>query len=375
MPRTSSTWLFSFGLALLAVAPRPLAARPSICLPPVFDGGQRIHPQTPSVFWLELLLRQHELCWRTPARPDELRVVLAGNSAIYGFPLPVEKSIAFLLNRDFAARGVPAHVYNLAYVTTYQLKDAVILHEALDYEPDVIVYPLTLSEFHHVAPILWAGLSELFVSNRDTVASFRADPPAGLGEPFRAYRAEYEPRLPRRLFMHLRETGTFLRLAVRRNAEWLSERLGSPVPGPPTPKMTGRQSRYNCGATKRKFSTHFSDWWTWNILAYLEQIRRSRGVEVVVVNWPVAHEPVADCYNVRYPANAMARFNAWLRDEAAARGLHYVDLHDLLPSDAFLDSLHVGADGHRQVAEQLERALAPLLEEMARERASGPARR
>ena len=50
-----------------------------------------------------------------------------------------------------------------------------------------------------------------------------------------------------------------------------------------------------------------------------------------------------------------------LRD--GMRGLGYVDLHDLLPPELFVDSLHVTAEGHHRIAEQL----APVVETMLRD--------
>ncbi len=366
MRRRSSTWLFSVGLALLATA-TPVAATSRLCLPPIFDGGRRLHPlPSPRVQWLQLLLRQHELCWRRPTQPDELRVVLGGNSAMFGFPLPVEETFADVLNRDFAAQGVPAHVYNLGYVNTYQLKDAVILHESLAYAPDVILYPITLAEFVHAAPIVWPSLIQFFASNSGALATILGESPAGLGEPFEAYRSVAERELPEESrFARFQEAGLMLRIAASRNADWLADRLGARVPRLPV-RTTGRQLSYDCAATHRDFTWQYDDWSTWNILAYLEQLEREHGVEVIVVNWPVAHEPVDDCYNVRYPAADFARYDDFLRDETAKRGLRYIDLHDMLPSDAFLDSLHVSAEGHRQIAERLDTILAPEFRELAR---------
>jgi lysophospholipase L1-like esterase len=89
---------------------------------------------------------------------------------------------------------------------------------------------------------------------------------------------------------------------------------------------------------------------------------------VVVINWPVAHEPVDGCYNVRYPAPALAAYNAWLREETAARGLRYVDLHDLLPPERFLDSVHVTAAGQAEIADRLVEAVEPVVAEVAARR-------
>src|SRR6185503_4423070 len=85
---------------MLAAAAAPAGATPRLCLPPAFDGGQRLFSlPSPYVFWLAPLLRQHELCWRRPASPDERRIVLIGNSAVYGYPLEAERTMSAVLNQ------------------------------------------------------------------------------------------------------------------------------------------------------------------------------------------------------------------------------------------------------------------------------------
>jgi hypothetical protein len=368
MRRSSSTWLFSACLALGGVAVPAAAARSRWCLPPVFEEGRRLGSlPNPGIFWLELLLRQHELCWRTSRRPGEIRVVLAGNSSVYGFPLPVKKTFGHLVNRDFAHRGVPAHLFNLGFAATYQLKDALVIHEALRYDPDVILYPVTLAEFHHVAPVLLRHVHQFFDSNIAALAALVVDLPPGLEEVLTRYRVVLEVHRSLLGWLdHLKESGEFLRRVVQRHARSLAPRVNPP--SAPV-QSVGRQTTYDCPARMADFSQEFSGWQSWNILAYLEYVRNTRGVDVMVVNWPVAHEPVGDCYNVRYPAAAFAEYNTWLREETAARGLRYVDLHDLLPPRAFLDSLHVGPSGHRQIADRLATALAPWLSDMLGRRA------
>src|SRR5689334_2010898 len=110
------------------------------CLPPVFERGERLHGLPgPSVFWLELLLRQHEVCRREV--PGEVRIFLTGSSSVFGFPFPSKQTFAHRLNDSFAATGVPAHVFNLAFVNPYQVRDAVIISEARRFKPDILLYP------------------------------------------------------------------------------------------------------------------------------------------------------------------------------------------------------------------------------------------
>jgi hypothetical protein len=297
-------------------------------------------------------------------------VILGGNSAVFGYPLPVEQTFGHLLNDRFAATDVPAHVFNLGFDMPYQLKDAIIVHDALAYAPDVILYPVTLDEYAHYAPSLFPALIRFFDMNGPSVAALLAAPPPTLAEPLEAYRPCAERgNAVARDFGRFEEAGDFMRLVVVRSAERIGVHLGVPAPVP-RGLTAGRQAKYDCQETLARFARQYDGWREWDILAYLEELRRTRGIEVVVVNWPIAHEPVDQCYNVRYGARELAEFNDWLRADAARRGLRYIDLHDLLLPEEFLDSVHVSAEGHRRIAERLQHELIPLLRAMAARRAA-----
>ncbi len=277
----SSTTALLFALALagaLAAGARRAEARPWLCLPPVFEGGQRLQPLTPPhIFWLPLLLRQHELCWRPLLRPAERRIVLLGNSAVLGFPLDVEKTFGGLLNRHFAERGIPAHLYNLGFVTTYQVRDVLILHEALAYKPDVIVYPLSLDDLAHIAPMPYAMLVQFFDSNRAAMSELIADPPPGLEEPFRLYGKYFlEHPDPAAAVESLREVGAFLRATARAGAEWFFQRFNSPLP-PFDPGKRKRKMKYDCSDTEWKTATNLSNWEKWNVLVVPAGAAREAG--------------------------------------------------------------------------------------------------
>ena len=370
MRRASSTSRFSAGLlALCFVVGGPAAAalgRPFPCLPPVFDGGQRLHDvPIPRIHWFQILLRQHELCWRRPARRGEVRVELFGNSSVFGFPLPVEQTFAHVLNQSFAANGTPAHVFNLASLYTCQLRDAALMHDAVRYDPDLILYPVTLADFVHGIPGPGEGL--FLNENLDTVSALLADPPPGLAEPLEMYRDMAEAAEPIAWWelRQLKQLGPFFRTGAALYAVSIVRSLAA-EPARRQLRTLGRQTQYDCELTKDQFGVEFDHWRSWNILAYLEELHRSRGVEVLVVNWPVAHEPVGDCYNVRYPNAGLAEFRDWVREETRARGLAHLDLQDLLPADEFIDSLHVTAAGHARIAA----ALGPIVRTVAARRAT-----
>jgi hypothetical protein len=344
-------------LLLLITAPAAYGAR--LCLPPVFDGGQRLHGLDPvKVLWLDPLLRQHELCWRDV--PDEVRIVVLGNSAIYGFPLPVEQSFAARANARFDAEGTPAHLFNTAWVFTYFLKDAVILDRVLAYRPDVIVYAVTLADMAHMAPPPFPPLVDFLRDNADAVEAMAAAQPPGLADPLDRVAQRLDP-LPSWQAVRDRQDNiaNYLRSALRQQARALAATFGAP-PALPQPKTLGHRG-YDCAKVETQDAMLYPDWQTWNLLSELAAIRARSGQAVLVVNWPVAHEPKDDCYNPRYTAARLAEFNAWMAAETTRLDLPYLDLGDLLPPREFLDSLHVSPAGHQLIADRVAAALAPII--------------
>lgn len=376
MPRSSFTWLFSFLLLATAACGAYAEARPTFCLPPIFEGGQRLHElPAPSVGWLEPLLRQHEVCWRSPARPDELRIFLYGNSAVFGFPLPVGETIGQLLNQHFVRAGIPAHVFNLAFVATSEIKDALIIHESLKYQADVIVYAMTLDDLNTENPKIFARLrtkmagasvmAQLVEANGPALVRFAAEHTAGLSDPVEMYASFSDSSVHHPFASDLRQVGALVRTAVRIQAQRVRSYLFGETSAP-TVSTRGRQTSYDCAETKRLLAFNYNHWKEWNILAYLQQIQQTTGVTILIVNWPAAHEPVDDCYNVRYSNAALEDYDRWLREETRARGLRYADLHTLLAANEFFDSVHVTVAGQQKIANWVALSLDPILRERAK---------
>jgi hypothetical protein len=374
MPRRSSTWrsehrcahraLLVLLAGLAATVPRPAAAAPRWCLPGLFEEGARLHPiPAPEVFWLDPLLRQHVLCRHARDRPQEQRVLVLGSSGPFGYPLPASQAAPAELDRLLVADGLPARAFNLGFVNTYQLRDAFIARAALAYDPAVIVYPLTIAEFQHVAPAVYPPLIEFFKDNAGALEALVSNPLPGLVDPILRY-GLWLSGIPRTdlVTARLRQVGAVSRALVRAVGEDGIRRATGRFDGPPPPTLQPMPS-YDCAATLAAEEKDRA-WRTWDILAYLEELQRTRGIDVVVVHWPLNHQPSGACYDQRVSDARLAQFLEWLKADTAERGLAYVDLHDLLRPDEFLDSLHLTAEGNRRVAA----ALAPAVENVVRRR-------
>lgn len=84
-----------------------------------------------------------------PKPEDEFRMILIGDSATWGTLLQPQETLSGIINdADLTScDGRTVRAYNLAYPTLSVTKDLMILEQALTYEPDLIVWPVTLQSF------------------------------------------------------------------------------------------------------------------------------------------------------------------------------------------------------------------------------------
>ena len=101
-----------------------------------------------SLYDLEAMFASHEINGnQKPA--DEFRIILIGDSATWGTLLEPQDTLSGLINADGLATsdGRPVRAYNLAYPSMSLAKDLMILEKAMTYEPDLIIWPVTLQSF------------------------------------------------------------------------------------------------------------------------------------------------------------------------------------------------------------------------------------
>ncbi len=100
---------------------------------------------------LEALFASHELTGG--AKPeDEYRVLVIGDSSVWGYLLRPEDTLSGNLSAGGYVTDDGRHVraYNLGYPITSLLKDVMILDEAMRYEPDFVLWLVTLEAMPEV---------------------------------------------------------------------------------------------------------------------------------------------------------------------------------------------------------------------------------
>src|SRR5918995_1733064 len=87
----------------------------------------------------------HVISGRKPK--DEFRLILLGDSATWGISVQAEETLSEQINQMQikTCDGRNVRVYNLGYPMPFLMRDVLILDKAMEYEPDMVLWLITLS--------------------------------------------------------------------------------------------------------------------------------------------------------------------------------------------------------------------------------------
>lgn len=123
---------------------------------------------------LNAMFASHDISAAQEKTPDELRVVLIGDSSLWGTLLKPDETVAARLDGQTVTidgQVKTVNAYNLGYPTMSLTKDLLILRRALAFDPDLIVWTMTMESFpvekQLTVPIVAANLDEVAKIVRD----------------------------------------------------------------------------------------------------------------------------------------------------------------------------------------------------------------
>lgn len=291
-----------------------------------------------------------------PRRGNEFRVVLLGDSSVWGFLLRPDETLAAALNNMAltAGDGRDIHVYNLGYPEMSLFKDLLLLDRALAYQPDLIVWLVTLESF---APER---------QSTPTLARNNADAARRL---MAAYDLDLDGRdtavepslLSRTIAGRRRELADWLRYQLYGFA-WAATGIDQVYPEAYTP----RASDFEADISWHDFTAP-RDFAAANIAfpVLAAGIERAGDTPLLLVNEPmfISGGQNSDLrYNFWYPRWAYDRYRDLLYDEAQTADVPLLDLWDRIAPAEFTDSpVHLTPAGTRELA----RLLAPAIQREA----------
>ena len=299
-----------------------------------------------SLYNLDAMLASHAIA--QPKGPNEYRVVVVGDSSVWGFLLPNEHTMTAYLNA--AGHSLPdgrqVRTYNLGYPILSVTKDLLLLSRLDAYRPDLVVWLVTLESFpadkQLFPPLVQNNAPEVraLIARHD----LRLDP---------ADPSFVEPSLwDRTLWGRRRALADLLRLQLY-GVMWAATGIDQVIPETYTPRMEDLPPDTTFhglpGPALRPEDLAL------DVLA--AGVAEAGSAPVVIINEPmfVSQGENSDLrYNFFYPRWAYDDYRVLMRDEAGRRGWNYVDLWDAVPDSEYTDSaIHLTPTGSALLAERV----------------------
>jgi hypothetical protein len=304
-----------------------------------------------NVTQLEAAVYSHEL-WGQPGDEEEFRVLLLGDSAVWGFYLPNEETLSAEINQlqMRSADGRLVRAYNFGYPTMAVLKDLLLLERGLAANPDLVVWFVTLESLYEKnqvqAPLIRfnpTAAEELLVR-----VGLRVGPP-GRTLPKESF-SDRTIVGRRKMLAELVRHQVLGVLWTTTGVDWVSREA-------PARNMVGLD-----GLTYKELSPGelTPELLAFDVLDAAHSLAPT--VPLLIINEPVYMLPAEldpGRLNPLYPRWAYARYLELIEGHAAAGGWDYADLGEALPEPYFADTtLHYNHAGAAQLAEVLAGMLA-----------------
>jgi hypothetical protein len=297
---------------------------------------------------LDALFAAHVI--QQPKAPDEFRVMLLGDSNTWGWLLAHDETIAAAINQAQVTVGERRIVaYNLGYPKLSLTKDLLILERALDYQPDLIIWLVTLNSF---AP-----------ENQLTDIALVQDNPERLRPLIATYNLSINPQdsrfvepdfWQRTIIGQRRNLADLLRLQTY-GFVWSATEVDQYIPAEYDLRQSDFEADVSWGANYPAPIELSRDNLAFDILT--AGLAHSGNVPMLIVNEPmfVSDGQNSDLrYNSFYPQWAYDRYRVLLADMAQENNWQYVDWWDAIAPDEFTDTpVHLTAAGTRQVSQML----------------------
>ncbi len=310
-----------------------------------------------SLFELDAMFSAHELS-AGPKPADEYRVLLMGDSSVWGFLLRPEDTLAARLNAAHLAApgGKKMRFYNLGYPIMSLAKDLLLLDTAARrYQPDLIVWLVTL---------------ESFPADKQLSHPLLQHNPEAVRQLIQRYQLRLDPQdknfiqptfWDQTLVGQRRALADVLRLQLY-GVMWAATGIDQNYPA----TYDRTQSDFEAGDTA--FDDLKSPPLTENDLAFdllAAGVRAAGAAPVLFVNEPIfiSQGKNSDIrYDFFYPRWAYDDYRRLLAEQVQKQGWDYLDVWDLVPASEFTNSpVHVTPAGSQLLADKVADRLLALL--------------
>jgi hypothetical protein len=302
-----------------------------------------------SLFDLDAMFAAHVLTG-TPKAPDEFRVLLIGDSSVWGTLLTPGQTLAGQLNsQSMLACGKTVRAYNLGYPYISLLQELMILDEALQYQPDMVIWLTTLESFPEdkqmTAPLVANSPERV----RDLIFKYELN-----GDPDDAA-LNHASAWDQTFVSRRRPLADLFRLQMY-GVLWSATGIDQFYPEDYARAQTDFEEDYEFHGLKPPATLE-------GLLALdvLDAGLNAADVPTILVNEPILISNGRNSeirYNFFYPRWAYDEYRALLSSYTTQRGVPYLDLWDIVPMDQFTNSgVHLTPFGEGLLADRVGEAI------------------
>jgi hypothetical protein len=274
---------------------------------------------------------------------DELRVFVLGDSSVWGTLLQPHETLVGQLNAaGMQCEGRPVRFYNLGYPTLSLSKDLMLLEEAMKYQPNMVLWLVTL---------------ESFPLERQLDSPIAANNPVRMQALQARYSLEFGAEtLPQPTFWHQtiigqrRALADLIRLQLY-GVLWSATGIDQAYPETYTPAqrdLSEDEAYYGFSPADGLQAQHLG-------FELLEAGQRITGeTPLLLVNEPILISEGENShlrYNFYYPRWAYDAYRELLSGYADAAQIQYEDMWDAIPESEFTNSaIHLNPAGTKMLA-------------------------
>ncbi|RJQ43154.1 MAG: SGNH/GDSL hydrolase family protein [Anaerolineaceae bacterium] len=335
-------------------------AFPFLCLIPfpeislyntIFPGRERLpFGETPELAYnltlndIDAMLASHIVA--ASNEETEISIFVMGDSSIWGTLLENDETVSAKLQNyfdsDVPEQNDPVEVYNLGYPTSSVLKDLVILDQALQYKPNMVIWFVTLNslakESYKEAPLLLNNPEK----TNEIISKYELDIPL---LPEQSYWDRTFLKQRRNIYdrIHLQMVAPM----------WASTGIDQYIPIDYTPAARDLEAddsyEYIHGHTLSETDLELS--------VITNFVEKNPDIQVIVINEPILISRGMNSdirYNLYYPRRMYDEYRVLLSTKFKEMEIKYIDLWDAVPESMFTNSaIHYDEQGVDILTEKL----------------------
>jgi len=300
-----------------------------------------------SLFNLDAMFASHVIA-NGPKPADEYRVIVIGDSSTWGTLLRPEETLAGQMEAaGLFLCGKTIHVYNLGYPTSSLTKDLMVLDYAMRYQPDLIIWVISLEDF----PLDNQLSSPIVANNAARVNELiaRYNLPLGPNAPALVRPGFWDSTL----IGQRRALADLFRLQIY-GVLWTATGIDQTYPV----NYQRAQTDFNTDITYHNMQPPTLDKSQLAFGVLEAGLRIAGATPVILVNEPMLISVGENSdlrYNFLYPRWAYDQWREMILARAETGGWNYLDLWNIIPANEFTNSaIHLTPAGESMLAGRVE---------------------